>query len=189
MAFRSFRRRLLRTKQWVFGPDQNCKVALPEYLPVPSDRMQVHATVIDKSCGPFNIDYWLVDLNKRWRLRRLMLPFLAAWAVGFIFLVRAHWYTCTATAIDSTVSGPREQPTSIGCTAGYMASFPPNACGLDAADCDVDITSSRREMYRCFAGCGDDRGAKLGNERIIGNETINHVPMVIGGGDEMKTYR
>ena len=189
MAWRGFRRRLTRTKQWVFGPDQNCKVALPDYLPVPTTRMQVQATVKTRSCGPFNIDSWLVDFNNRWRLRRLLLPFLAAWAVGFIFLVRAHWYTCSANALDPSTNGPREGPTSIGCTAAYMQSFPPNACGLDGSDCDVEITSSRKEMYRCFAGCGDDRGAKLGNERIIGNETINHIAMVIGGGDDLGTYR
>lgn len=37
-----------------------------------------------------------------------------------------------------------------------------------------------------MSGCKDTR---LGNERWIGNERVNGVPLLIGGGDMNHTYR
>ncbi|ORY21153.1 hypothetical protein BCR39DRAFT_474635 [Naematelia encephala] len=100
-------------------------------------------------------------------LHRLLIPFLAIWATGFILLIRQQYYIPT--------------PEYIGCTASPWDNWPPDVCGINATDCATDLVTA---SYRCPGACRD---VTLGNPRWVGGEQVNGVPFVVGGNSD--TYR
>ncbi|KAE9408250.1 hypothetical protein BT96DRAFT_970895 [Gymnopus androsaceus JB14] len=70
----------------------------------------------------------------------------------------------------------------ITCTSVYWVS---NAgCGLNGADCGPFSDSTFD--FRCPAQCSS---VVLENPRTVGNEQVDLVPLIVGGGDVNRTYR
>ncbi|KAI0697124.1 hypothetical protein BC835DRAFT_1270809 [Cytidiella melzeri] len=95
--------------------------------------------------------------------------FAAAYIVALAFLAREQaWLT------------PPED--YIGCTSVWWTQ---NAgCGLDGVDCTPFANASF--SFRCPAQCAS---VTLHNPRTVGNERVNFVPLLVGGGDPEVTYR
>ncbi|KAI0304994.1 hypothetical protein BC826DRAFT_902599 [Russula brevipes] len=93
----------------------------------------------------------------------------AIYIIGLSFLVRAQSFL---TPLESWV----------GCVSSYWNA---NAgCGLDGNAC-APFTNTSFD-FRCPAGCSS---VDLQNPRLIGNEQVNFVPLIVGGGDANFTYR
>jgi hypothetical protein len=103
-------------------------------------------------------------------LPRLWFPFLLLWATGFVLLVRAAYYLPHA-------------PEPLSCTSAFFEDWPPDACGVNGTKCAAGFEAS---TYRCPGRCST---TTLGNPRFIGAKKVNGVPLIVGGGDEMGTYR
>lgn len=94
---------------------------------------------------------------------------VAAYIISFSFLVRAQWYTIPASSF-------------IGCTSVYWTKDA--GCGLDGSLCAPFSNSSFD--FRCPAQCSS---VVLQNPRLVGDESVDFVPLLVGGGDSQKTYR
>ena len=79
-----------------------------------------------------------------------------------MLLVRQQYY----------LSGPQ----IISCDTAGWPDWPPDACGLDGADCATELVQGD---YRCMGGCKD---VVLGNPRWVGGEEVDGVPLIIGSG-------
>jgi len=88
---------------------------------------------------------------------------------GYILLIRQQWW-------------PLNGPPIIGCTSSIWNDWPPDTCGINGTACAGYLSGGE---YRCLGGCGD---VNLGNPRWVGNEEVNGIPLVVGGGDSA-TYR
>lgn len=151
--------RTIRGIRWVLGPSRPVP---SEQIPPPSPSLSLSFTLASRSYSTLT-DPPIVRFVGKWRLNRLLFLFLALWATMLVLLIRQQYY----------VSGPQ----IIDCNDAYYDSWPPETCGLNASDC---ADSLKPGTYRCMGGCQD---VTLGNPRWVGGETINGVPMVIGGGD------
>ncbi|EPQ30269.1 uncharacterized protein PFL1_02385 [Pseudozyma flocculosa PF-1] len=105
-----------------------------------------------------------------------------AWILGFSFLTEGLWFNGSITGPD----GIARDPTFFSCTTTYWLRN--GGCGLDGQDCSPFSTpaDSAGVAFRCPSGCS---GVTLLNPRTVGDEQVNYVPLVVGGGDEAKTYR
>jgi hypothetical protein len=83
---------------------------------------------------------------------------------GYILLIRQQWW-------------PAGGPPIIGCTASVWSDWPPDTCGINGTACESQLYGGE---YRCLGGCRD---VHLGNPRWVGEEEVNGVPLVVGGGD------
>ncbi|WRT70908.1 uncharacterized protein IL334_007907 [Kwoniella shivajii] len=137
-------------------------------LPPPQTSVTFSST-IGKRSNSFSPDRYV----KRHSLPHALYPFLALWIGCFIILVRQQYYVPNA-------------PTIISCEASPWDDWPPDLCGLAGGNCEDDLTGIDGKTFRCLGGCA---GSKLGNPRYVGSEKINGKPLVIGGGDDEKTYR
>ncbi|KAH8120209.1 LCCL domain-containing protein [Phellopilus nigrolimitatus] len=70
----------------------------------------------------------------------------------------------------------------LGCTSTYWLAN--DGCGLDGQSCEPFDSSSLD--FRCPAQC---TSTVLANPRTIGDIEVDGVPLIVGGGDENKTYR
>jgi LCCL domain len=89
--------------------------------------------------------------------------------IGLSFFVRAQSFLTPAESW-------------IGCTSVYWDAN--DGCGLNGNACEPFTNTSFN--FRCPALCSS---VKLQNPRAIGNEQVNFVPLIVGGGDENFTYR
>jgi len=106
--------------------------------------------------------------------RHLTSPWLfkilaVAYIIGFAFFSRAQSFLTPADSF-------------IDCTAAYWSQD--DGCGLNGEDC-MPFSNSTFD-FRCPAQCS---GVILQNPRTIGNIEIDFVPLLVGGGDENRTYR
>ncbi|KAH9950449.1 hypothetical protein B0H21DRAFT_723400 [Amylocystis lapponica] len=111
-------------------------------------------------------------------LVRVTRPFTNPWlliilAIGYIiafaFLSRAQSFMTPAGSF-------------VSCTATYWS--PNDECGLDGVNC---LPSSDSTFdFRCPAQCNS---VVLENPRTVGDETVDYVPLIVGGGDANGTYR
>jgi hypothetical protein len=99
----------------------------------------------------------------------LFVVLAAAYIIGLAFFARAQAFI---TPSDSFIT----------CTSTYWLS---NAgCGLDGQECTPFSNSSFD--FRCPAQCSS---VVLENPRTVGNQQVDFVPLIVGGGDENRTYR
>jgi hypothetical protein len=154
-----------RRIRWLLGPATPIPNSM---LPHPSASMTLSLSG-PRSSYRSPIDVKVARFSKRFRLRYLLFPFLAVWATGYILLIRQQWW-------------PPGSPPIIGCTASIWSDWPPDTCGINGTSCEAALYGGE---YRCLGGCRD---VTLGNPRWVGNEEINGVPLVVGGGDS-PTYR
>ncbi|KAK7059105.1 hypothetical protein VNI00_001730 [Paramarasmius palmivorus] len=130
-----------------------------------------------------------LDINLKFRGLHLVLPlestlirvtrpltspwffanFVVAWIIGFSFFTRSQSFLTPAESF-------------IGCTSTYWLNK--DGCGLDGQSCAPFNDSSFD--FRCPAQCSN---VILQNPRTVGNEQIAFVPLIVGGGDEERTYR
>ena len=111
----------------------------------------------------------LIHATRRFRSPLLFAVLVVGYIIGFAFFSRAQSFQ---TPPDSF----------IDCTATFWS---PNAgCGLDGSACAPfnDTTYS----FRCPAQCAS---VVLQNPRTVGNEQVDWVPLIVGGGDANQTYR
>ena len=95
--------------------------------------------------------------------------FTIAYIISFAFLARANFFLTPADSF-------------IGCTSTYWLAL--DGCGLNGVNCEPFTDYSFE--FRCPAQC---KGVTLANIRTVGVEEPVYVPLVVGGGDEQKTYR
>lgn len=151
--------------RWLLGPAH----PLPDPdLPQPAESLSVSLTT-PRSSYTTSVDGKMAHFSTRYRLRYALWPFLALWMMGYILLIRQQWW-------------PPGAPPIIGCTAAVWTDWPPDSCGLNGTSCEQYLYGGQ---YRCLGGCRD---VTLGNPRWIGDEEVNGVPLVVGGGDS-NTYR
>ncbi|KAJ8594851.1 hypothetical protein M405DRAFT_760088 [Rhizopogon salebrosus TDB-379] len=99
----------------------------------------------------------------------LLVLLAAAYIISFSFFVRAQWYLTPASSF-------------VECTSVYWTE---NAgCGLNGTLCAPFSNSSFD--FRCPAQCSS---VVLQNPRLVGNVEVDFVPLIVGGGDNQKTYR
>jgi hypothetical protein len=99
----------------------------------------------------------------------LLLLLGAAYIISFAFLSRAQSFLTPASSW-------------VDCTSVYWS--PNNGCGLDGQAC-APFENSTFD-FRCPAQCNS---VVLQNPRTVGNEQVDFVPLIVGGGDGNKTYR
>lgn len=108
------------------------------------------------------------------RRRRIITPiFLLAWLLGFIFFVRASWFT------SSTNEGA---PEWIDGTSTYWSRD--DQCGLNGTSCEP--FSGISFIFRCPSQTLD---VELLNDRVVGDQKLIFQPLVVGGMDDLATYR
>ena len=95
--------------------------------------------------------------------------FTVGYIIAFAFFARANYFLTPADSF-------------IGCTSTYWLAL--DGCGLNGTNCEpfTDFTFD----FRCPAQC---KGVTLANFRTVGVEAPVYVPLVVGGGDQQKTYR
>lgn len=98
-------------------------------------------------------------LSRTW----LMLFFGAAYIISLSFIVRAQWYTIPAESF-------------ITCTSTYWVQN--DGCGLNGDLCTPFSNSSFD--FRCPSQCNS---LILENPRAVGNELVDFVPLIVGGGN------
>lgn len=145
--------------RWLLGPAH----PVPDsYLPQPVPSLSVGLTTPRKSyTSP--IDAKMIRFASSFRLRYFLLPFLALWMTGYILLIRQQWW-------------PSGAPDIIGCTSSVWSDWPPDTCGINGTGCEQYLYDGQ---YRCLGGCRD---VTLGNPRWVGDEEVNGVPLIVGGG-------
>lgn len=96
-------------------------------------------------------------------------PLAIAYLISLAFFARANYFFTPAESF-------------IDCTAAYWQRL--DGCGLNGADCQP-FTDAGFE-FRCPAGCME---TTLQNIRTVGNLEVIYEPLVVGGGDNNRTYR
>lgn len=131
----------------------------------------------------------IFDINFNLRKWHLQLPLESAIARSCMSLGRP-WllFICGAVYIISFAFLSRSQSyltpasSSISCTSTFWV--PNDRCDLDGHLCSPFTNSSFD--FRCPAQCDS---VILQNPRTIGNERVAYQPLIVGGGDELQTYR
>jgi len=154
---------VLRIANIILGPSHR------QIPPPPNPRLSLAATCKRKS-GSVSLDMATTRISRRWKLQQLWFPYLLLWAMGFVLLIRAAYYLPSS-------------PEFLGCTSTFFPDWPPDNCGVNGTECAAYLEPG---TYRCPGGC---HTTTLGNPRWIGNETVDKVPLIIGGGDDAGTYR
>ncbi|KAL7420916.1 hypothetical protein Q5752_004870 [Cryptotrichosporon argae] len=136
----------------------------------PTSQLAFAYTAPGRSLASTPVNPRVLNISRKLRLHYALVPFLALWATGFVLLVREQYYLSSS-------------PTLIDCDAALWDDWPPDTCGVNGTGCVSELEAGR---YRCPGGCD---AVDLGNPRWIGDESVNGVPLVIGGGDADHTYR
>lgn len=118
------------------------------------------------------LDQLFSPISKR---RTVITPvFLFAWFLAFTFLVKASFFSSTTSAGSS--------PSFI---VGSSSFWTQNAgCGMNGTLCEPFVDSSF--LFRCPS---KTLSVMLLNQRAVGAKSVNFVPLVVGGFDELNTYR
>lgn len=147
------------------------------YIQGPSPPIVLRPTpLLDRtySLGSFS---FTLTLETRWRRLTSRFAgilffciFCAIYLVCISLIVRANWYNVPADAF-------------IGCTATFWSAK--NGCGLNGDLCQPFASDSPTE-FRCPASCNS---VQLLNIRTVGDQEVVYKPLVVGGGDELQTFR
>lgn len=154
--------RLARFVRYLRGPRP--KVDLPD--PTPFLNLTLHGGRRSYSLA---LEPALVRATRPFRNPWLFVVLAAGYIIGFAFFARAQSYLTPA---DSFIS----------CTSTYWAAN--NGCGLDGENCEPFSNSTFD--FRCPASCSS---VVLQNPRTVGDVQVDWVPLIVGGGDDNRTYR
>ncbi|WVQ86196.1 hypothetical protein IAT38_008364 [Cryptococcus sp. DSM 104549] len=147
----------------ILGPSES-----PGELPLPQASCSASVTAGKRSRST-PIDSLALQSTHPYAL----IPFLLLWATAFVLLIRQQYYLPSS-------------PDIIGCSASPWDDWPPDGCEINGVDCKDDLVGLEGLRFRCMGGCKD---TTLGNVRWVGDEKVNGVPLLIGGGDDNHTYR
>jgi hypothetical protein len=148
----------------------NISVSIPDAscLSVPVGLVDRTWKVRGKECDVFWEKYVLhftQPLKKAW----IFWPFAVAYIISLAFFARSNYFF---TPHDSF----------IDCTSAYWQRL--DECGLNGTKCEPFSAASFE--FRCPAGCTE---VILRNTRTVGDQELDFVPLVVGGGDNNGTYR
>ncbi|KII93796.1 hypothetical protein PLICRDRAFT_171503 [Plicaturopsis crispa FD-325 SS-3] len=152
----------VRCVEWVKGPRP--KVDLPAPVPWLNFTLHTGRRTISVPLEPA-----LIRITQPFTSPWLLTLLVVGYIIGLAFFSRAQSFLTPASSF-------------IDCTSAYWSM---NAgCGLNGEQCaPFDDTSFQ---FRCPAQCSS---VILENPRTIGNEQVEFVPLIVGGGDANQTYR
>ncbi|KAF8634425.1 hypothetical protein AX15_000876 [Amanita polypyramis BW_CC] len=155
-------KKLERIALYIRGPRP--KVDLPEPKPLLDRHHQYRFLRFS-----LTLESAFINITRPFSSPWLFLIFGMAYIVGFAFFSRAQSFITPA---DSY----------IGCTSTYWLAK--DGCGLDGNLCGPfnDGTFD----FRCPSRCDN---VILQNPRTVGDEKVAYVPLIVGGGDDNRTYR
>ncbi|KAL4242208.1 Cysteine-rich secretory LCCL domain-containing protein [Abortiporus biennis] len=151
-------------KVWNYFRGPRPKVDLPNPTPILDRAYHLKGHSIKLSIESYLIR-WTRPFTNPW----LFVVLVIGYIIGFAFFSRAQSFL---TPSDSF----------IGCTATYWAQN--DGCGLDGAAC-APFDNSTFD-FRCPAQC---KSVVLQNPRTVGDEQVDLVPLLVGGGDPDGVYR
>lgn len=149
---------------WIRGPRPK------ENLPPPSPLLDIDITKNGRQLYlpiESSITRFFRPVRRPWIFALLA----AAYIVGIAFLSRAHSFS---------TSNMRQ---SIACTSTFW--LPNSQCGLDGNEC-LPLNTTLEVDFRCPSGC---EHTILQNPRAVGADQQAFVPLIVGGGDQDRTYR
>ncbi|KAJ7630797.1 hypothetical protein FB45DRAFT_546996 [Roridomyces roridus] len=158
--------RLSNALLWLRGPRP--KFDLPDPKPLLDIDITLRGRRIFIPIESTWLRYAVPKLNN-WLYVLLFVLLAASYIIGLAFFARAQFF----------LTPPAD---FIGCTATYWLGD--NGCGLNGTACAPFDGSSLD--FRCPAQCA---GVILANPRAIGDEKMAFVPLIVGGGDDDRTYR
>ena len=109
------------------------------------------------------IESWFMRRTRLCTRTWLMFIFGAAYIIALAFIARANWFTNPANSF-------------LTCPSTYWSEN--DGCGLDGQTCAPfdNVTFE----FRCPAQCAS---VILQNPRAVGAETVDFVPLIVGGGN------
>ncbi|KAI0375410.1 hypothetical protein BV20DRAFT_960553 [Pilatotrama ljubarskyi] len=149
---------------WLYIRGPRPKVDLPDPSPFLSLTLYAGHKAYSIALEPA----W-IRLTRAFTNPWLFVVLAIGYIIGFAFFARAQSFL---TPPDSF----------IGCTATYWAAN--DGCGLDGQAC-APFDNATFD-FRCPAQCSS---VVLQNPRTVGDEQVDFVPLIVGGGDEHRTYR
>lgn len=155
--------RVKKALLYIRGPSS--PVALPSLRPWLDTPTSFRGYAIHPS-----IESKVLALTRPLQRHWILILFGVAWIIAFSFLVRAQWYMVPADSF-------------AGCTASFWS--PQDGCGMDGQYC-LPFQSDQPVEVRCPAACD---AVQLLNIRAVGEQEVIYQPLLVGGGDELKTYR
>ncbi|KIY45754.1 hypothetical protein FISHEDRAFT_66807 [Fistulina hepatica ATCC 64428] len=131
----------------------------------------------------------LLNIAFTWRRWRLRLPIESTLIKSTVLLTKPWIFAvfCAAYIISlsffiRTQSFLTPSSSYIGCTSTYWLAN--DGCGLNGEECEPFSNSTFD--FRCPSQC---MSVILQNPRTIGAEEMAYVPLIVGGGDDLQTYR
>ncbi|KAI0319431.1 hypothetical protein OF83DRAFT_1110248 [Amylostereum chailletii] len=100
----------------------------------------------------------------------------------FLFIIFVVIYLLTIASISRAQSFQTPRDAFIGCSNTFWPAQ--DRCGLDGQNCLPFDNASF--SFRCESACST---VFLHNPRTIGNQEMVYEPLIVGGGDEERTYR
>ncbi|TBU62056.1 hypothetical protein BD310DRAFT_811851 [Dichomitus squalens] len=161
-AFVAKHQRLQRIWLYIRGPRPKSD------LPDPTPWLNFHLYTGRKQYG-VALEPALIRCTRPLTHPWLFVILAAGYIIGFAFFARAQSFLTPADSF-------------IGCTATYWAAL--DGCGLDGVNC-MPFSNSTFD-FRCPAQCSS---VVLQNPRTVGDEQVDFVPLIVGGGDADHTYR
>ncbi|KAI0830722.1 hypothetical protein BC628DRAFT_1355313 [Trametes gibbosa] len=149
---------------WLYLRGPRPKVDLPDPTPFFGRTHRWRQKVFSISLEPSWIRYSRTFTNP-W----LFVVLAIGYIIGFAFFARAQSFLTPADSF-------------IGCTATYWSAN--DGCGLDGQACGPFENATFD--FRCPAQCNS---VILQNPRTVGDEQVEFVPLIVGGGDQNRTYR
>jgi len=137
-------------------------------LPAPKPLLDRTYSVNGRSYT-LSVETAVIKLTHRLTTPWLLVLLTIGYIIGFAFFSRAQSFLTPAGSF-------------IDCNAAYWAAN--DGCGLDGVDCGPFVNSTFD--FRCPAQCSQ---VTLLNPRTVGNEQVDFVPLIVGGGDSNRTYR
>lgn len=151
-------------KMWLYIRGPRPKVDLPS--PTPFLNFTVY---LGRRSWTVALEPTLTRATRRFTSPWLFAILAAAYIVGLAFFSRAQSFLTPADSF-------------IDCTSTYWAADA--GCGLNGSECGPFDNSTFD--FRCPAQCSS---VILQNPRTVGNVQVDYVPLIVGGGDEQRTYR
>ncbi|GAA5848811.1 hypothetical protein JCM3766R1_005315 [Sporobolomyces carnicolor] len=166
--------RLGSALEWIRGPSP--AVVETKFPPFPIPRV-----------GPFLVNRVELAATNRLerveRARQFSTPaFFLAWFLALTFLVRASFYTSSVATTGGDDGGSSQVPDWLVSTSTFWSRN--DGCGVNGTNCEPFDDASY--TFRCP---GQTLSTKLLNPRSIGAELVNYKPLVVGGFDDLGTYR
>ncbi|KAH9858211.1 hypothetical protein C2E23DRAFT_856051 [Lenzites betulinus] len=151
-------------RAWLYFRGPRPKVDLPDPAPFLGSTHRWRQRVFSIALEPA----W-IRLTRAFTNPWLFVVLAVGYIIGFAFFARAQSFLTPADSF-------------IGCTATYWAAN--DGCGLNGDACGPFDNATFD--FRCPAQCNS---VILQNPRTVGDEQVDFVPLIVGGGDENRTYR